>query len=132
MLKEFEKFAQGKNLLEIWAFGQIVFKSKKKGVAGLLEFIAQNSRKFRDLVIFDTKIGRAAALLCAYLEAKEVYSLVGSESAIKALKDFKIKFYFQKTIPNILNKDETDLCPFEKLSLDKTPEEFYRCLRNIK
>lgn len=128
MLKEFKKFSQGKNFLQIWSGQKIVFESQKNGVAGLLDFIAQNIKKFPDLIIFDTKVGRAAALLCAYLGAKEVYSLVGSELAAETLNDFQIKFYFYKTVPNILNKDETDLCPLEKKSLGKTPQEFYKCL----
>jgi hypothetical protein len=128
MLKEFEKFTQSENLLQIWSGGRIVFESKKNGVAGLLDFIKENNKKFTDLIIFDSKIGNAAALLFTYLGVKEVYGTVGSQLAIKNLDNFKIKFYFKKTIPNILNRDESDLCPFEKLSLDKTPEEFYQCL----
>ena len=79
-------------------------------------------------MIFDKIVGQAVALLAAYLKAREVYGGTGSELAAKALEKYKIKFYFQKTIPNILNQDKTGLCPFEKLSIDKSPTEFYNCL----
>jgi len=128
MVKEFKKFINGKNLLQIWSGRKIVFESNKRGIDGPSEFIRKYNKRFADLIIFDTKVGNAAALLFAYLGAKEVYSLVGSEAAKKTLESFKIKFHFEKTIPNILNRDETDICPLEKLSFGKAPREFYEVL----
>ena len=73
--------------------------------------------------------GGGAALLAVYLRAKEVYGSLGSEPAAKTLRKYKIKFYFQRIIPSILNKNQTDICPIEKLSFNKTPKELYHCLR---
>jgi hypothetical protein len=83
-------------------------------------------------VIFDKIVGQAVAFLAAYLKAQEVYGVTGSKLATAALEKFRISFYFQETVPNIMNKDQTDLCPMEKLSFDKSPEEFYNCLVNKK
>jgi hypothetical protein len=129
MEKEFEEFAKSDFTLQIFSKNKLVFKSKKEGVRGLVDYIKKYGKHFGDLTIFDRVIGNAAALLFAYLKAKEVYGVVGSKLAKKTLKKFKIKFHFKKTIPNILNKDETDLCPFEKLSLLKSPEQLYNCLK---
>ncbi len=96
---------------------------------GLLDFIKKRGRKYKDLVIFDKIVGQGVALLAVHLGAKEVYGGTGSRLAAKALGRYKIKFYFAKTVRNILNRDKTDLCPFEKLSFDKNPQEFYSCLR---
>lgn len=115
--------------LEIWQNNRIIFRSKKSGVRGLLDFIKEQGKNFEGLVIFDKIVGQAVALLAAYLKAKEVYGGTGSELAVKTLGKYKIKFDFQKTVPNILNRDQTDLCPMEKISLDKTPEEFYNFLK---
>jgi len=148
MTKEFEKFIKSEFGLEIWSKNKVIFRSKKESISGLLEFItelshsesegkeengvlfAKKSKRFpKDLIIFDKKVGNAAALLCVFLGAKEVYGVVGSKSAEKTFKKFKIKFYFLKTIPNILNKDETDICPMEKISLKKTPKIFLDLLK---
>jgi len=125
MINQLDKFIGSKFRLFIYSDDKLVFKSKKRRLKGLLFFIKKNGKSFRNLTVYDTKTGNAAALLCAYLKVKEIYSLLGSKLAVKTLKKFKIKYYFKKTIPTILNKKETDLCPMEKLSLNKTPEEFY-------
>ncbi len=129
MEEQFKRFLISAWELEVWAGERIISRSKKAGVAGLLAFIQKYDKKYKDLVIFDKIVGRGAALLVAYLKAKAVYGALGSKLAVQALKKFKIEFYFKKTVPNILNRDKTGLCPFEKLSLNKTPEEFYNCLR---
>ncbi|MFA4998708.1 MAG: DUF1893 domain-containing protein [Candidatus Paceibacterota bacterium] len=124
MKKQFEEFSKGKFNLFIFSGDKLIFKSKKEGISGLIFFIKKYGRRFKNLVIFDTKVGNAVALLCAYLKVKKIYGLVGSRSAVKTLKKFKIKYFFKKTITRILNKKGTDICPMEKLSSDKTPEEF--------
>jgi len=129
MEKQFEKFLKSSWGLELWLGGEIIFRSKKSGVKGLLDFINKRDEEHEGVVIFDKIVGQAVAYLTVYLKAVEVYGVTGSKLAATALEKFKIRFYFQNTVPNILNKDKNDLCPFEKLSIDKTPEEFYNVLR---
>lgn len=129
MLKKFETFAKSSLTLQVWHNGKIILKSKKEGIKGLLDFAKKHDRKFDDLIVFDKVIGNAAALLCVYLGAKEIYAFLGSKPAKKTLKKYKTKFYFKKTIPNILNKTKTDLCPMEKLSKRKTPVQFLSALK---
>lgn len=128
MEKQFEKFLNSAWGLEVWKAERIVFQSKKAGVKGLLAFIIKHGRKDKDLIIFDKIVGQGAALLSAYLKAKAVYGKLGSRLAAKTLRKYKIKFYFQETIPNILNRKKTDICPIEKLSFSKTPSKFYNSL----
>jgi len=127
--KEFEKFIKSEFGLEIWAGGKIIFRSRKSGIQGLLQFIKKNKKPTKDLIIFDKKVGNAAALLCTYLKTKEVCGVVGSKSAEITLKKNKIKFHFSKTIPYILNQKGIDICPMEKLSLLKTPKAFLNLLK---
>lgn len=129
MEKNFQKFLKSGWGLEICRWNEIIFRSKKSGVRGLLDFVNEQGEKREGVIIFDKIVGRAIALLAAYLKAKEVYGGTGSELGDRTLEKYKIKFYFQKIVPNILNRDKTDLCPMEKLSLDKTPEEFYNSLK---
>jgi hypothetical protein len=129
MGKEFEEFLKSGFTLQIFSENKIIFQSKKEGVRGLVDFIKKYGRENKEIVIFDKVVGNAAALLFALLGAKEVFSQIGSQLAEKTLKEFKIKYHFKETIVNILNKDESDLCPFEKLSLGKSPQEFYECVK---
>jgi len=129
MKKQFERFLKTAWGLEVWAGEKMVFRSKKAGVAGLLAFINKYDRKYKNLVIFDKIVGQGVALLAAYLKVKMVYGKTGSKLAAKSLRKYKIKFYFHKTVPNILNKKKIDLCPLEKLSFLKTPKEFYNSFK---
>lgn len=152
MIKEnFENFIRSDFGLEIWSKEKLIFRSKKEGIKGLSEFITEfsrsenegkeenkvlfakkNKKSAKDLIIFDKKVGNAIALLSVYIGAKEVFGVVGSKSAKKTFKKYKIKFHFLKTILRILNKKGTDICPLEKLSFLKTPKEFYDLVKGIK
>jgi len=128
--QKFEEFIKSGWGLELWLGNEIIFRSKKSGVQGLLDFINTHGAQYEGVVIFDKIVGQAVAYLAAYLKAKEVYGVTGSKLAAAALNKFCIEFHFQNTVSNILNRDKTDLCPMEKLSVDKTPEEFYNALKS--
>lgn len=130
MQKNFEKFLRSSFGLEIWSGEKRIFRSKKKGVQGLIKFIKKYNSRFKDLIIFDKIVGQGVALLAAYLKAKAVYGKTGSKLARKTLKKFKIQFCFQKIVPNILNKKGDGLCSSERLSFKKRPKEFYDLVKN--
>jgi len=125
----FEKFLKSSFELEIWSRGKIIFRSKKPGIKGLIDFIKKYGSRFKDLIVFDKIVGQGVALLAAYLKTKEVYGKTGSKLAVKTLKKFKIKFYFKKIVPKILNKKRDNLCPIERLSSKKIPKEFYNLVK---
>ncbi len=127
--KNFDVFLESNFELEIWAEDKIVFQSEERGLKGLLDFIAKSSHKFKGSVIFDKKVGRGVALLVEYLGAKMVFGKVGSKLAEESLKNAKIDFYFKETVEKILNKNGNDMCPIEKLSIEKTPEDFLKALK---
>jgi len=129
MQQNFEEFAKSERELEIWNNGELVFQSDKKMVGGLLDFIQDGASRFTDLTIFDKRAGNAVALLCAYSGVKEIYAVLGSQAAAKTFDEFKIKFHFLETIPHILNQAENDICPLEKKSFSKNPEEFYQAIK---
>ena len=71
---------------------------------------------FKGAFVFDKTVGRAAAYLYVYGNADYVYADTISKPAKKILKKNKIKFEYKKAVSEIKNKDNTDLCPFEKLT----------------
>lgn len=129
MKKNFEIFVEGPQELEIWSEGNLVFQSDKEGLSGLMDYIEKYNHKFKKPVIFDKKVGRGVALLAGYLNAKMVFAKIGSDLAAETLKESSIDFDFKESVPNILNKKGNDLCPIEKLSINKNADEFYKLLK---
>ena len=61
-------------------------------------------------------------------DCQEVYSPLGSEIAVGTLEKYGIKYQINEIIPYIQQADSENMCPMEKLSLDKSPEEFYEAV----
>ena len=108
--------------------GKLIFKSQKERLSPLLEYIASFVPQVKDVVIFDRIVGNAAALLLQKAFCLEIYSPLGSEFAVQTLSEQGIKYHFSRTVPYILNQAGDDICPMEKLSLDKSSEEFFQHL----
>ena len=77
-----------------------------------------NDNDFGNTCIFDKTVGKAAAMLYVYGDAKCVHANTISKSAIKILKKNNIKYEAKNIVSEIKNKKNTDLCPFEKLIKD--------------
>ena len=74
-------------------------------------------------------VGNAAALLLVVVSCRQVYSVLGSQLAAQTLGRFGIGYHFTETVPCIRDETGRDMCPMEKLSLGKGPEEFLGVLR---
>jgi len=122
-----------KNLdLVIAKNGKIVFQNGFKGIRGLLNAREKLGKESIGSSIADRIVGRAAALLCAYSKATSVFAITISGEAIKVLEDNKIFHRFENRVPNILNYEGNDICPFEKLVMGLTkPEEAYEKLKSF-
>lgn len=106
--------------------GQTVFETKKQGVSGFLQAIETLDQNLAGASVADKIVGVAAAMLCVYSKVSSVFALTISESGIHSLKENNIVCLFEKKVENILNRDKTDVCPFEKLaSSAETPAEAY-------
>jgi len=127
----FNEFLISGNSLQVYEGNKLIFASSKDRLLPLLEYIDRFAAYHQQVVVFDKVVGRAAALLCAKADCREVYSPLGSQLAIKALDEYGIKYHLTKVVPYIQQLNHEDMCPMEKLSLDKGPEEFYEAIRNI-
>jgi len=94
----------------------------------LVEYIDRFTPYERDVTVFDRVVGNAAALLLKKILCRRIYSSLGSELAARTLSSFGISYQFVETAPYIQNQSGDDMCPMEKLSLGKEPEEFYQAL----
>jgi len=93
-------------------------------------YCIQADRKQESAVIFDKIMGNAAALLSVRAKGKEVYSPLGSQIAVRTLDRYGISYHINEIVPYIQKPGQEDMCPMEKLSLHKGPEEFYNVVKN--
>ncbi len=127
----FDEFLISSDTLRVYQDDMLLFVSSKDRLLPLLEYIEMFAPYHQQVVIFDKIMGNAAALLSIKAGCKEVYSPLGSQFAVKTLEKYGIKYYLSKIVPYIKQPDGQEMCPMEKLSLGKEPEEFYRVMRNI-
>jgi hypothetical protein len=121
----YKEFLKSDDTLRLYREEKMIYSSKKDRLMPLMDYIKERGPDFLPAVIFDKVIGNAAALLAVKVSAQEVYAPLGSELGVKTLKQHHIKFHLDTTVPCIMRDDGTDMCPMEKLSKDKTTEEFY-------
>jgi hypothetical protein len=125
----FNEFLVSNDKLRVYSGDKLIFASSKGGLSSLLEYIDKSSPLKKDVTVFDRVVGNAAALLLETMSCREVYSPLASELAIRTLRRFGISYHFTEIVPYIRGRGQEDMCPMEKLSLDRNPEEFYQaCL----
>ncbi len=126
----FESFLKSDDTIRIISPDGKVFRSQRKGISPLLSYIEQNGPLKDEVVILDKVTGNAAALLMKKALCREVFSTIGSKLAAETLERFGITSYFTNTVPYIINREGNDMCPFEKMSIGKSPDEFYKLAKN--
>ena len=125
----FESFLKSGDSVWIISSGRTVFSSQKRGLSPLLNYI-EHSPLMDEVVVLDKVTGNAAALLMKKACCREVLSPLGSELAAETLKKFGIVRNFMKTVPHIINREGNGMCPFEKMSIGKSPDEFYELVKS--
>ncbi|MFC2012828.1 DUF1893 domain-containing protein [Chloroflexota bacterium] len=124
----FSEFLSSRDTLRIYHNGKLIFSSGKERLLPLLEYL-QIAPREKGVTVFDRIVGNAAALLLIKLGCREARSPMGSELAVKTLNRAGISYRFARIVPYIQNQSQQGMCPMEKLSQGKGPEEFYQaCL----
>jgi hypothetical protein len=127
----FEDFLVSSDTLRVYEDSRLLFSSAKDGLLPLLEYSSQGPSPHRPVVIFDKIMGNAAALLSVRVGCQKVYSPLGSRIGLETLEARGIKHHISEIVDCILQSNGIDMCPMEKLSLGKDPEEFYKAVSNI-
>jgi hypothetical protein len=112
--------------LRIYLDEELIFFSEKARLLPMMDFLEDYGPAEEPVTVFDKVMGNAAALLAVIAKCKAVYSPLGSELAIETLESNGIAYHLNKIVPYIMRPDGKGMCPMEKLSMDKTPDEFYR------
>lgn len=96
---------------------QVVFQSNEKGIKALHTLYKNDRKLLQDAVLADTVIGKAAAMICVECGIKEIYASLISDTAIEVLEKHLIPYSYAKKVSFIKNRDQSDLCPMEKIAL---------------
>ncbi len=125
LIEELER--KGLSLL-IYRGREAIYSSSEGGVMPLLRAVDLIGLEgLRGSVVADKVIGKAAALLIIYFQASEAHAILISSQAREVFLKRGLKHSYRRETPHILNRDGSDICPFEKLVMDITePEEAYR------
>jgi hypothetical protein len=125
----FSEFLASGDTLWVYGRGKLIFTSSEAGIRSLLDYASRLAPYQEGVTVFDRVVGNAAALLLSKVSCREVYSPLGSWLAQETLRRFGIDYHFTETVTRIQNRSRDDMCPMEKLSQGKEPEEFYQaCL----
>lgn len=127
----FNEFLISSDTLQVYKGDRLIFRSNKDRLLPLLEYIDRFAPYNQEVEIYDRIMGNAAALLSVKAACRKVYSPLGSELAIKTLSNYDVEYHLTEIVPHIQNRSQEDMCPMEKLSINKSPEEFYEAIRHI-
>jgi len=125
----FDYFTATEDTLRVYHGPELVFSSKDDGLAPLVDYVTKFAPVTGEVLVLDRVVGNAAALLLKLALCTEVWSSLGSERAARTLASFGIRYHFVSKVPYILNRQNSDVCPFEKLSMGKTADEFYETIK---
>jgi len=112
--------------------GKIIFKGKSGGMRELVLAVDKFGNRLENSSVADSVVGKAAASFFIFSKVNSVFAGKISKAAVNVLEDKNIPFEYDELVEKILNKDESDMCPFEKIALSsKSPEETYRKIKSF-
>lgn len=88
------------------------YNSKSRGVKPLIEFL-ETGNDFKNFCAADKTVGAGAAHLYVLLGIKLLWANIISEDAIKILQQNNISFFYEKSVPFIINRSKDGPCPIE-------------------
>jgi len=125
----YNQFLRSDDTLRVYADDILVFSSTKERLIPLLDYIDRFAVDHLGVTILDRIMGNAAALLSIKAGCQEVGSPLASRLAIGTLEKYGIKYHLNEIVPYIKQPDSAEMCPMEKLSIDKDAEQFYAIMK---
>ncbi len=110
-----------------------VVVSDKPGLEVPLSLASSNLSKIAGAAVADQIVGKAAALLYAYMKVDSVYGVTMSQEGLKMLRRHRITAKAERLIPHIVCQDGENPCPFERaVHMIDSLEEAYRRLKEVR
>ena len=99
-----------------------VYPFEGRGIRPLYEVYRHQKALLNQSLVADKVSGKAHAMLCVAGGVKAVYADLMSADAIEIYQSNGIHYEYGQSVPHILNRDRSDLCPIEQLAGDLTPD----------
>jgi len=96
---------------------EIKYKSKEDSISSIVDLLDNRPELLKNAIVADKVIGRAVAMVCDYGKVKFCYGTIMSKGASNLFKKANISYEAKNNVEYIKNRDNTDLCPIEKLTL---------------
>ncbi len=91
-----------------------VYESTLFGIKPLMVKLREDRSFFKDAVVADRVIGKAAAMLLVSSGVSEVFGAVMSEAAEDVLKQAGVSYGYCEMVPYIKNRTGDGMCPMEQ------------------
>lgn len=91
-----------------------IYQSQLRGIAPVLNKLQENELFFKDAVIVDKVVGKAAAMLFIKAGVKHIYALMMSKKAIAVLDEYNMEYTYDTVCEFIENRTHTGMCPMEQ------------------
>ena len=112
---------------------EIIFKSDKKGIVPMLEFLKlYQENGLKPVYQADRIIGKAAIIIAAYCGIREIYADVVSQSAMDIALEKDVTIIYDQLVEMILNPAKTKEGPFEAALHDVDPDDFEKVLETVR
>ncbi|MEO0077890.1 MAG: DUF1893 domain-containing protein [candidate division WOR-3 bacterium] len=95
---------------------RLLFRSMAPGVKPLLELVDRFPQGIPGATAVDRMVGACAARVFVMLQFGRVVAETMSAPGREILVQADMPFSFRRLIPEVRNRDNTDVCPFEKMS----------------
>ena len=112
-----EKLKNSEYKLVVVKDNEIKYKSKEDSISSIVDLLDNRPELLKDAIVADKVIGRAVAMVCDYGQVKFCYGSIMSKGASIFLKQANISYEAKNNVEYIKNRDDTDLCTIEKLTL---------------
>ncbi|HEY4533223.1 MAG TPA: DUF1893 domain-containing protein [Fusobacterium sp.] len=110
-------FLENRNAnIMIFKDNEIVYCSNEKGIFSMYNLYKNNKNILNNAVIADKIVGRAIAIIAIASNVRGIYAEIISENAYDLLIKNNIRVEYWKKVLNILNHNDSDKCPVEKLA----------------
>ena len=96
--------------------GKILYQSTQPRLEPLFRALQDLGEEMAGATIIDKVIGAAAARLAVIAKVSHVITPLTSRTAVEILQKNAIKLEYVNLVDNILNRDQNDLCPMEKMA----------------
>jgi len=93
---------------------EILAQSASPGIRDLLRVADDLGPKLAGAALADKVVGKAVAMIAWHAGIAEIYAGLLSELAIDGLQRAGIPYECERSVPMILNRDGTGMCPLEK------------------